>query len=236
MCAGYGGDAWESPAGVEAVRVASWAYYATQLPDGGPRADTPLLVALHGWGQNCQSFLRRFRPLKAAGLAVVAPQGPHQMYLDRETRKVGFSWLTTYDRRRAVPDLAATLDAVLDTVRRDTGIRSRPCVLGFSQGVSIAYRYALLGQHPVAGVVACGGDLPPDVAEALPARERFAVLLVHGDEDEIVRPELCDSAEESLAALGWPVETHRFTGGHEIPPSAVERIGEWSRQRDATAS
>ena len=75
------------------------AYYVVQAPDRGIDSETRVLIVLHGWAQNARSFLRRFVGLRESNVLVVAPQGPHQFYLDLETRKVGFSWLTVYDRR-----------------------------------------------------------------------------------------------------------------------------------------
>lgn len=223
----YGGEDWTFPDGIEAVAVLSTAYYVTQPPEGGIGPETTPLVVLHGWGQSAPSFMRRFRGLRTSDVLVVAVQGPHQMYLDRETRKVGFSWLTAFDRRRAVSDFVGTLDTVLGRVRDDFGVSAPPYILGFSQGVSMAYRYAILSESVVAGVIACGGDLPPDVAEAMPGARRFPVLLVHGRDDAIVPVSKCDEAESALAGLSWPHERYSFSGDHEVPSEVVERISAW---------
>ncbi|MBX3178044.1 MAG: alpha/beta fold hydrolase [Candidatus Hydrogenedentes bacterium] len=223
----YGGEAWGSPEGIEAVAVRSTAYYVTQAPDRGVGPNTTPLVVLHGWGQSAPSFMRRFRGLAGSDVLVVAMQGPHQIYLDRDTRKVGFSWLTAFDRRRGVADFVNTLDTVMARVRADFGVNAPPYVLGFSQGVSMAYRYAILSDMEVAGVIACGGDLPPDVADAMPGARRFPVLLVHGRDDAIVPESKCDEAESALAGLSWPHERFSFSGDHEVPSEVVERIAEW---------
>lgn len=229
----YGGSDWTSPDGVEAVPVRSTAYYVTQAPEAGVGPDTAPLIVLHGWGQSAPSFMRRFRGLKSSDLLVVALQGPHQMYLDRETRKVGFSWLTAFDRRRAVSDFVNALDTVLARVRADFGVSAPPFILGFSQGVSMAYRFAILSETQVAGVIACGGDLPPDVSDAMPGARRFPVLLVHGREDAIVPEAKCDEAEATLAGLSWPHERYSFTGDHEVPTDVVAQIAGWiMRHRD----
>ena len=220
---------WDSPGGVETVRVAATAYFAVQAPETASVTSPCTVVALHGWGQNCRSFLRRLGPFADAGITVVAPQAPHQTYLDLETRKVGFSWLTNYDRHRAVPDLVGLLDTVLAEVSRSHGPLGSIFLLGFSQGVSVAYRYACQGTHSCAGVIACGGDLPPDVARSLPEQRPFPVLLVHGAEDAIVPVSKADAALEVFQALSWPVEHIRFDGGHEIAPAIAGEIARWIR-------
>lgn len=225
---------WETPEGVSAVQVHSSAYYALQEPDGGINQETQLLCVLHGWGQNSRSFLRRFTPLKAHNVLVVAPQGPHQMYLDMETRKVGFSWLTTYDRNRAVADLFELMDSVLAKVRVDGGITAAPYLLGFSQGVSIAYRYHLLGGRPAAGIIACGGDLPSDVRTAVGEAPSLPTLLIHGKRDGIVPLAKGEEAASILRDAGHQPECYYFDGEHVIPPEAVEKIAAWiTKNRDA---
>jgi len=220
-------ESWEQPEGLETVVVSTTAYYAVQEPRAGVDGETRLLCALHGWGQNARSFLRRFGPLRGENILVVAPQGPHQFYLDRDTRRVGFSWLTAYDRNRAMGELVILLDAVLEEVQNTHGITGSPCVLGFSQGVSIAYRYKLLAGRPVRGIIACGGDLPPDVHGALSGAKPLDVFLVHGREDGIVPPARADEAEEILAAAGIQPTRFDFDGAHELPQEAVGVIGTW---------
>lgn len=221
----YGGPSWDGPQDTEVVDIRMPAYYQVR-----PAVDAgagPVLLALHGWGQRAGSFSRRLGGLVDAGVSVIAAQAPHQIYLDMETRKVGFSWLTTYDRRRGVKAIVDMLDTIVERVYTEYGCGGPLFVLGFSQGVSIAYRYALFSRRAVRGVVACGGDLPPDVENRLAQREPFPVLLVHGDDDEIVPVEKCAAAESQLQDLNWPFDVHRFPGGHDIPRGAVDAIAAW---------
>lgn len=222
---------WEAPEGVSAVQVQSSAYYALQEPEGGIDRDTQLLCVFHGWGQGSRSFLRRFAPLKAHNVLVVAPQGPHQMYLDMATRKVGFSWLTTYDRNRAVGDLLTLIDTVLDAVVEATGVRTTPYLLGFSQGVSIAYRYHLLGRRPASGIIACGGDLPADVRTAVRDAPSLPTLLIHGKGDAIVPLAKGEEAEAVLREAGHPPTCFYFEGEHVITPEAIDRIAAWLEEK-----
>jgi predicted esterase len=218
---------WEEPQGVSSISVCSRAYYAIQLPEQPVDKDTRLLCVLHGWGQRCPSFLRRFRGLREQNIVVVAPQGPHQFYVDMERRKVGFSWLTAYDRNHAVLDVASLIHHVVESVQSAHGLERAPVVLGFSQGVSIAYRYHLLAGYPVRGIVACGGDLPRDVRPRLSDAAPFPVLVVHGDDDTIVPRAKAEEAVDHLKHGGLPPDVHYFPGGHEIDGPTASHIGAW---------
>ena len=73
--------------------------------------------------------------------------------------------------------------------------------------------------------------LPPDgnpetfVAEI---RSRPPVLLVHGDQDDLIPPQALFQATQGLAALGVPVEWHMSAGvGHGIDPEGLRHGGEF---------
>jgi phospholipase/carboxylesterase len=215
---------------LRAVSVESVAYYAIQYPDNGLDAETRSLVVLHGWGQSSRSFLRKFATLKQQNILVIAPQAPHQFYLDMATRKVGFGWLTAFDRECGIKTVVAALDTILSQVEAETGQPLNPFLLGFSQGVSMAWRYAIHGGHPAAGVIACGGDLPPDVEKALPGRVQFPVILVHGRGDSIVPFSKSEAAETALRTIGISPETLHFDGGHDLPMALLERLPGWMKE------
>ncbi len=213
---------------VESLTIDFTAYYAVQAPQT-PREKAPaLLLALHGWGQRCDTFLQRFRRLREQNMVVLAPQGPHQFYLDPPAKRVGFSWLTAYERARSIDDINAYLKRLLDVLAgRIAYDRDRIYVLGFSQGVSMAYRFALFSGVPVAGLIACCADLAPDAAGALETSRRFPVLLAHATEDAYFDREKADDALARLEEAGHPCELYLFAGGHRIPASLVEKIADW---------
>jgi len=227
MTKGQVGGAGTGAEGLHVVSVRTAAYYAIQYPETGLNQDTRSLVVLHGWGQSSASFMRKFASLKHHNILVVAPQAPHQFYLDQATRKVGFGWLTSFDRDRGVATAVTALDSIFREIEEALGFPFVPVVLGFSQGVSMAWRYAALGACPVAGVVACGGDFPADVEAVLAARGPVPTMLVHGTDDVIVPIAKGNAAECILAKLGYVPETLYFSGGHEVPEALLTRLPIW---------
>lgn len=224
-------SSWEGAEGLQAITVSATAYFAIQPPESGLGPRTQTLVALHGWGQNGPAFLRKFSALRASNVLVIAPQAPYQFYLDMESRKVGFGWLTSFDRRRGIADGIGLVDGVISAVEQQYGIEiSRPFVLGFSQGVSLAFRYGIYGARRVSGVIACGGDLPPDVELKLPECVPFPVKLVHGTQDVVVPPGKSEAAERALRAHDFPLSADYFEGGHEVPEDVVLGLPAWMNQ------
>ena len=216
-----------SPISVHRFVIDFSVYYSVLPP--APEHDRGItLVVLHGFGQRCDRFIAQFRPLAEAGITVVAPQAPNAFYVKFETRTVGFTWLTRYERDQAIRDVVAYLDRLLDTLHARENMPLQPLYfLGFSQGVSMAYRYAVHGKHGVTGVIACGADLPPDVAERLPNARPFRVLLVHGRDDTVVPVSKCEAAEQVLRRHHVPLDRFIFSGGHHIPPEVLPKILDW---------
>ena len=202
--------------------------YAVQAPDAAGGAPPPLLLALHGWGQCCGGFIENFDALRARGILVVAPQAPHPFYVDSAAKRVGFSWLTKHRRGEAVADLVRYLDAVLVRAGEAHPFdAAQVYVLGFSQGASMAYRHATWSARPVAGVIACSADLPPDVAARLETAPPARVLLIHGEKDRVAPLAVMDEAYEVLSAAAVPVARHIHRGGHRMTAGAVGAAADW---------
>lgn len=205
------------------MHIAHSVYYAVSAPETNSPA--PLLLVLHGFGQVAAEFIKIFEPLVERGVLVAAPQAPHQFYKKLADRTVGFSWLTRYERDQSIQDFARYMEDFYALVQREHRLDTRRVfVLGFSQGVSMAYRMWAHSNIPLAGLIACGGDLPPDVGEHLHALSPLRVLLVHGRHDQIVPLHKAHEAQSQLQNAGVPVELFEFEGQHLIPPEAVPKI------------
>lgn len=211
-------------------------YYAVQEPAETYAAPAALVIAAHGYGQACKSFIRRFRPWCAHNVLVVAPQGPSQFYWKHDdTPRVGFSWMTSYMRENTIEELMAYMGRLLEVLaQRYTFDSSRVFTLGFSQGSALAFRLAASDNLKTAGAIACGGDLPPDVAERLADLEPFPVLLVHGKDDQSMSFAKAQEGEHMLRDHDFPVETLYFEGGHDIPPDILERVLQWMLEQSST--
>ncbi|KAA3657312.1 MAG: hypothetical protein DWQ10_13600 [Calditrichaeota bacterium] len=214
------------------LRIEKTAYYALQEP-AFPTAEMPdLLLVLHGYGQQAEKFLHTFAPLQKRNLVVVAPQASNQFYLKLHPKIIGSTWLTSFERDQAIEDfvdyMAQLYTCLKSEVRFNTG---RVFVLGFSQGVSMAYRLLVAQRIPVSGLIACSADLPPDVVPHLDAIVHTPVLLVHGNDDSIVPREESDKAEHVLHSKKIVVEKYLFPGGHAIPGFVVEKVYDWCKKQ-----
>lgn len=207
------------------MQIRHTVYFTIQTPAGS--SPHPALIVLHGFGQRAEEFGKVFETLPARGILVAAPQGPHHFYPKFPAREVGFSWLTRYERDQSVADFIGYMQQFVELLKNEHAVdRARLYVLGFSQGVSMAYRFWVHQAAPVRGIIAVSSDLPPDVAARLSFTKPTKVLLVHGREDQMVSINKSREAETILRAHAIPVERLEFDGGHYVPALAVEKIAE----------
>lgn len=213
---------------VEPLAIDFTVYYSVLRPDPALSSAPPLLIALHGYGQKCKGFARSLASIREQGILLAAPQGPHQIYMQLDPKKVGCNWLTMYEKENSIRDFIGYMTLLNARLHeRESFDHNRIYVLGFSQGGAMAYRLAVSGAVPVRGVIACGSDLPSDVRDPLGTATPFRVLLVHGDNDPLVPVEKAEEAESELTDRGYAAERFRHEEGHTIPSEAIRAIGEW---------
>jgi phospholipase/carboxylesterase len=109
-------------------------------------------------------------------------------------------------------------------------------LVGFSQGTMVALAVGLTRNPAPAAIVGYSGALAN--AEALVERQGDgpAILLVHGDMDEVIPVDAMLLAREQLAQAGLPVEWHVTRGlGHGIDPTGLKLGGAFLKQAFAAA-
>jgi len=174
------------------------------------------IVGFHGYAQSAEDMMDVLQRLPGSeAFTLVSVQALHRFYT-RGDQKIVASWMTRQDREETIADNVSYVDRVLETTSGVVFEKTTPDVvfLGFSQGVAMAYRAALLGAHRGAAVIAIGGDVPPDV-KAVP-RERWPrVMIAAGAKDQWYTAEKVAADEAFLKQLGVAHEIHRSDAGHE---------------------
>jgi predicted esterase len=191
-----------------------------------PAEPTALLIGFHGYAQLGEDALAYLRPLaEGKPWAIAAPQALHPFYRPKDQAVVA-GWMTRLDREIALEDnVAYTTRAVAELRARMPGAQ-RLAIVGFSQGVAMAYRTAARCGQQVDAVVALAGDVPPELRSVGPDGDwgsRPAVLIGRGDGEQWYSEEKLADDLAALAALDIPAEVCRFAGGHEWAPPFVER-------------
>jgi len=191
-----------------------------------------MLVGFHGYGEGADIQLERMRRIPGADRwLLVSIQGLHRFY-QRRANEVVASWMTRQDREHAIADNFAYASAVIDAVEREYPGGTRLVLTGFSQGVAMMFRAAVASSRPVDGVIAVGGDVPPELGPAVLARLRRA-LVCHGARDEWYTEAIFGRDIQRLREAGVTVRPLEFGGGHEWSDEVVQAASSFLDERPA---
>lgn len=198
------------------------------------------VIFLHGYGANGADLLSLADPLgeHLPDTLFLAPDAPEQC----AGAPFGFQWFpipwidgsSEEESREGLYRTAEDLDAFLTGVMVDEDLLpEQVLVFGFSQGTMLALHVVPRREDPVAGICAFSGRLlEPELLED-EAKSWPPVLLVHGDQDDVVPPESLPKAAEGLQAAGWEeVYAHIQKGtGHGIAQDGLEVALAFMRER-----
>jgi phospholipase/carboxylesterase len=204
-----------------------------------PRSGTAkqLVVFLHGYGADGNDLIEIGRAWQGLlpDTAFVSPHAPRpcgQAPIGREWFPLTFR--EANERWVGVQAAAPSLDKFLDA---ELARRKLPgtalALVGFSQGTMMALHVGLRRTVSPAAIVGYSGmlvtpeDIDPDQFAA-EIRSKPPVLLVHGDEDQLIPVQALMHAAQGLAALEVPAEWHISPGvGHGIDQEGLRHGGEF---------
>ena len=188
------------------------------------------VVFLHGYGANGADLLGLADPLAEhlPDTLFLAPDAPENC----AGSPLGYQWFpipwidgsseeeSSRGMQQAVEDLNAFLDALM--VDEDL-LPEQVCLFGFSQGTMMSLHVAPRREDPVAGIVAFSGRLLEPELLADEVQSRMPILLVHGDQDDVVPVQSLPQAAEALQNAGFSdVYAHVMKGtAHGIAPDGL---------------
>ncbi len=182
-----------------------------------PKAGLPVLVGFHGYAESAEIQFTRLRSIESSGRWVLLSlQGLHRFYRGRSNEVVA-SWMTRQDRELAIADNTLYAAKVIDAVAKEYSCTNKLVLSGFSQGVAMAFRAAAGLGRPVDGIIALGGDVPPEL-EASRLSHIRAALIGRGNNDEWYTAEKLAADERRLREAGVQVDVFSFNAAHEWTP------------------
>ncbi|WP_208351089.1 alpha/beta hydrolase [Pseudaestuariivita rosea] len=199
-----------------------------------------VVVFLHGYGANGADLLGLADPLAEhmPDTLFIAPDAPESCL----GAPMGYQWFpipwidgsSQEDSEAGMANAIDDLNAFLDGVMVDEDILPEQLLLfGFSQGTMMALHVAPRRDDAIAGLVAFSGRLLDP--EALPEETtvRMPILLVHGDQDDVVPPQSLPQAAQALQNADFSdVYAHIMKGtGHGIAPDGLSVALAFMRDR-----
>ncbi len=192
---------------------------------------TPPVMTLHGFGANPETMLQLTSRLLDRQPVIAALQGPNQFFLDPDARGVGYGWIT---HRRPSESVRLHHEMVLHVAeepRREFGIvPDRRILLGFSQSVSLNYRFIATHPDAIRGVIGVCGGLPGDWDSGAYQSVTAAVLHIARRGDQYYPPDVTEGYAGRLRRRAADVEFHLVEGGHQMPSSGARIVGPWLRR------
>lgn len=181
-------------------------------PPNLPSGPSPLIVLLHGAGDDARRFLEMLTPIAEEGGYVMAA-----------AKSLGPTWDIAAEISRASygtesrPDFGADvprIDAMLRETFARTAIDPRQVVLvGYSDGASYALSLALANSDVFPSVIALSPGFvkfPPRLATGQ------RIFIAHGTHDSVIPFETAQRIADELSSKQLPVRFRPFDGGHGL--------------------
>lgn len=179
----------------------------------------PLLLCLHPPRLSEFQFAQKARGFTALQAHIVFPRGlyPHLVDLGG-ARTVGYSWLHYTGNNPAFHEslhsASEYIDRVMDTLLEELPVDRRSIYILGAEGASLfAALYAVSRTASIAGAIAIGGDVYPDlVLEVAPPAQRIPMLWIHGRRSRSVRSGEARRRADELIAAGFRVDLDLLHG------------------------
>lgn len=184
-----------------------------------------LFFLLHGWGADGGNLLDIALALSHdfPEAEFFMPNAPYEC----ENNQSGYQWFSLDDENVSKLQAGANIaaDILVNYIQQKTQQANlsweNVVLLGFSQGAMLAKHIAIHTQNVCKVVVAYSGKLIAVNTDLL--NKDVPMILIHGDEDEVIPVEAMIDAYHELKDLGFAVDAYRMANlGHGINQAGLE--------------
>jgi len=194
-----------------------------------------LVVFMHGYGADGNDLIDLGRSWQELlpDAAFVSPHAPERSGMSPMGRQW---WELTFrdpgERWRGVNRVQADVDAFLDAELARHGLGAdRLAMVGFSQGAMTALHVGLRRRVPPAAIIGYSGHLVGGEHLKEQATGKPPILLVHGDQDNVIPVDALFDAMAGFGKAEIPCQWHLSIGvGHGIDPDGLRHGGEFIAQ------
>jgi phospholipase/carboxylesterase len=200
-------------------------------PRAAPRSGKTksLVILLHGYGADGSDLFGLSGPLSQhlPDTAFRSPNAPERCRVN----PMGYQWFPISwldgspesEMEAGFKRSAGILDRYITEAMAEEGVApARTALVGFSQGTMMSLHVAPRRVEPLAGIVGFSGRLHAGDNLKDEAVSKPPVLLIHGDQDEMIPVAALDEARNGLADAGFTVQWHISRGiGHGIAPDGL---------------
>ncbi len=190
----------------------------------------PLIVWLHGDGEDERQLTRVMPLISMRNYVAVAPRGTHVA-----ADQGGFGW---HQSEEAIAQADQRVRGGIAAARRKFHVSAKRVFLaGFGTGGTMAFRLAMRSPSLYAGVLSLCGPFPRDYAPLgqLDDARRLPVLLAAGrDSCEYPPEQVCDDLRLFHTA-GLSTSLRQYPCGQELSPQMLADMDRWMIEQISSA-
>ena len=194
-------------------------------------SDTPdkAIIAIHGWKGDEYVFEQVAKLINLENSEWFFPRAPYKADSGN-----GNSWFGGNDE--AGWEFDKTFDGMnnlINKIQKKGYSPSKIFLIGFSQGACLAIDFALRLPFSIGGIVAIAGFIKFKerfLEEASNESSDTPILLMHGNQDDIIPIKAGETAYNILLERGYPIHFERYNAKHKIPLKKMNLINEFINQ------
>ena len=183
------------------------------------------VIALHGWTGNVNSMKPVTKMLNLKSTKWLIPEAPYQ------SPKKGYSWYY-YDGKEKwkFRDSIKIISEVVQLAVKEGFLKKNIYILGFSEGASITLEFLIRQNFSLGGIIPIAGFFKfnnRSKDKFIEGSKKTRVLLLHGQNDEIVFASESKKSYRILKSHDYLVSIKLFPTDHKIPLEARQIIQEF---------
>ena len=201
-----------------------------QNPAAGGNANK-LVVFLHGYGADGKDLIDLAKPFGMAlpNASFISPDAPHPCAMSPQGRQ----WFPIEEiPMGAIRASLGLLDLIQNEIKKLSLTFKDVILIGFSQGAMMSMQCLLINNEQLGAIIGYSGALKKENIDAandqiVNGKHKFSdtpILLVHGEQDEVVPFQSLEKSKNLLNEIGFNVQTlSRQSLAHGIDPEGVSR-------------
>lgn len=199
--------------------------------------EKPLIVYLHGFGENIKTFSTVCEPFLGLEAYHLFIQGPYPLY-DRSRQKNVSDWgrawyLYDGNRGQFIKSLELASEFIQEIIDKLLNVISvnRLCVIGYSMGGYLAGYFGLTRWKHVNDLVVAGARIKTEVLhDNWENVKHLNVLAIHGKKDTSVKFEPQQDEIEKLKKKGLHAQLKLLPENHSFTEAFVQEIINWLKE------
>ena len=201
-----------------------------QKPPAGGNANK-LVVFLHGYGADGKDLIDLANPFGMAlpNASFISPDAPHPCAMSPQGRQ----WFPIEEIPKGAIKASLGLLELIENEAKKLNLTFKDIILiGFSQGAMMSMQCLLINDKQLGAIIGYSGALRQENIDAatdqiLDGKHKFSdtpILLIHGEQDEVVPFLSLERSKNLLNKIGFNVETlSRPNLAHGIDPEGISK-------------